>query len=169
MCPRIIQFFLHEEIRADGRCLFVLNTDYVAGILKSDTVSPPVDTGKISVLGYLCEIRRRGFTSPLLFLPPMFRFARSACSQEKNRICFRECVLFPVQILFCVCLHSIGGRESSACIWSGVSSKSKTSRFSRILAALADLGMGMNPFWISQRRQICAGDFPCSCASCRSR
>lgn len=169
MCPRIIQFFLHEEIRADGRCLFVLNTDYVAGILKSDTVSPPVDTGKnLSSWVFVRNKAERIHQSSPFFAP--YVPVRPVCVQpRKKQDRFRECVLFPVQILFCVCLHSIGGRESSACIWSGVSSKSKTSRFSRILAALADLGMGMNPFWISQRRQICAGDFPCSCASCRSR
>ena len=44
--PKDIIFFLQAEIRENGCCWMVLNTDYVVGILRFNTVYPPVYTGK---------------------------------------------------------------------------------------------------------------------------
>ena len=56
--PKDITFFLQAEIRENGRCSMVLNTSYVVGILRLNTVYPPVYTGKKSLfLGQLnCEL-----------------------------------------------------------------------------------------------------------------
>src|SRR3954469_14377051 len=67
---------------------------------------------------------------------------------------------------------SVWSRKSDApvssvamrCISSASSSKSNTSKFSRIRSGRTDFGMTTTSRWISQRRTTCATDFPCAAA-----